>query len=524
MKTCYITTPIYYASGKVHIGNSYSTIVCDTFARYHRLKGDDTFFLTGMDEHGQKIENAAKAKNILPQEFVDAVAKETSDLWKNLNITNNDFIRTSDERHVHVVQDIFEDLLAKGDIYLGEYEGDYCVPCEAFFTKTQLKSDGTCPDCGRPTIKVKEESYFLRLTKYADQLLTFIHEHPNFIQPETRKNEVISFIEQGLEDLCVSRTSFQWGIPVRSNPKHVIYVWIDALSNYLSVLGYKTKDDSMYQKYWVHGDKVVHVVGKDILRFHAVYWPIMLLALGVPINFELIAHGWVMVKEGKMSKSKGNVVYPMDVASHYGLDALRLYLVKEMTLGNDGVFTYERFIDKFNVDLANDLGNLVSRSLSMINKYFQGTIVPSSFTNELTRNVEETIAKVVEEYQTCFDEFRFQDGLNQVWTLIGRANRYIEETSPWSLAKDPAKLAELQAVMYHLYEILRMVAIMIAPVMPDTAHIILEELGLSSESISINQLHYGLTQEALVTSKPQILFKRLDVEQELKKLSEGSYE
>ncbi|MDD4212416.1 MAG: methionine--tRNA ligase [Bacilli bacterium] len=519
MKTCYVTTPIYYASGKVHIGNSYSTIVCDVFARYHRMKGFDTFFLTGMDEHGLKIETAAKNKGIEPQTFVDSIAKETSDLWKNLNITNDDFIRTSEERHIKVVQAIFERLIQNGDIYLGQYEGDYCVPCEAFFTKTQLNSDGTCPDCGRPTIKVKEEGYFLRLTKYADPLLKYIKEHPTFIQPETRKNEVVSFIEQGLEDLCVSRTSFKWGIPVLSNPKHVVYVWIDALSNYLSALGYLSNDETPYQKYWVNGDRVIHVVGKDILRFHAIYWPIMLMALEVPIRFELIAHGWVMVKEGKMSKSKGNVVYPMDVARRYGLDAMRLYLVKEMSLGNDGIFTYDRFIEKFNVDLANDLGNLVSRSISMMNKYVQGTVRKSTFTNEFSQDVECVIGEVVLGFQKAFDAFEFQDGLELVWNLIHRANKYIDETLPWGLAKNPEKMAELETVLYHLYEVIRIVALMISPVMPDTATIIYDELGLNGRFLTTEDMMYGVIDEAQVTQKPIVLFKRLDLEEEFKNLA-----
>lgn len=520
MKTFYLTTPIYYSSGRVHIGNSYSTIVCDCFARYHRLKGDDTYFLTGMDEHGLKIETEAKKKDLDPQTFVDEIAAQTQALWKDLKITNDDFICTSEERHKKVVQEIFATLLANDDIYLGEYEGNYCMFCESFFTKSQLKENNTCPDCSRPTTLVKEESYFLRLTKYADRLLNYIKANPLFIQPETRKNEVISFIEQGLEDLCVSRTSFTWGIPVLSDPRHIIYVWIDALSNYLSALGYKTENDQLYQKYWVNGDSIVHVVGKDILRFHAIYWPIMLMALNVPLKYQLYAHGWVLVKEGRMSKSKGNVVYPMDVVNLYGLDPLRLYLIKEMALGNDAIFSYERFIEKYNVDLANDLGNLVSRTLAMINKYNQGHLKISTYENDLSKNVENVIRITSEEYQKSFDNFRFQEGLTQVWALIGRANKYIDESSPWALAKDEAKNAELQTVLYHLYEILRIVAIMLSPVMPETAELILEELGLWQVKYTINDLKYGKTKEALVTAKPIVLFKRLDLEAELKKISQ----
>ena len=517
-KNCYITTPIYYASGKVHIGNSYSTIACDTFTRYHRLKGDDTYFLTGMDEHGQKIENAALKNNVTPQEFVDKIAKETQELWKNLKVTNDDFICTSQERHLTVVQDIFEQLLAQDDIYLGHYEGDYCVPCEAFFTKSQLNEDGTCPDCGRPTIKVKEESYFLRLKKYSDRLLNYIKENPEFIQPASRRNEVVSFIEQGLEDLCVSRTSFKWGIPVKSNPKHVIYVWIDALSNYITALGYGSKDPSKFEKYWLNNDQVYHVIGKDILRFHAIYWPIMLMALNIPIKFRLYVHGWILMKEGKMSKSVGNIIYPMDVVNEYGLDSLRYYLIKEMPLGNDGLFSWDRFIERYNVELANDLGNLVSRSISMINKYFDGKVVkPSQKYFDVDNDIEDVIESALHKVPVCFDNFEFQNGLNELWTIVRRANKYIDETSPWVLAKDENAKEALNSVMYHLYEALRLTAILVSPVMPDASNIILEELGANDSNKTFDSLKYGLTEEAVVTKTPIVLFKRLDVQKELAK-------
>lgn len=518
--TCYVTTPIYYASGAVHIGNSYSTVVCDTFARYQRLKGNDAYFLTGMDEHGLKIEEAANKMGKTPQEFVDEVAVKTDALWKNLKITNNDFIRTSEERHVKVVQKIFDQLLENDDIYLGAYEGDYCVPCETFFTKTQLNEDGTCPDCGRPTIKVKEESYFLRLKKYEKQLLDYIKENPDFIQPETRRNEVISFIESGLEDLCVSRTTLKWGIPVLKDPKHVVYVWIDALTNYISALGYGSDNEELFNKYWLNGDEVVHVVGKDILRFHAVYWPIMLMALNIPIKFKLYAHGWILMKEGKMSKSKGNLVYPMDVVDRYGLDALRYYLVKEMPLGNDGLFTWERFIERFNVDLANDLGNLVSRTISMINKYFGGNVRKTDKNYfEVDKELEELAAKVISDYDNSFANFRFQDGLNAVWSLISRTNKYIDETMPWSLAKDESKKEELMDVMYHLYEVLRLVSIMISPVMSDTSEIIFKELNLKEEEQKYEALKFGFDINNKVIEKAEILFKRLDLQKELEELN-----
>lgn len=514
-KTCYVTTPIYYASGNVHIGNSYTTIACDAFARFNRLAGNDTYYLTGMDEHGQKIENAAKNLGRTPQEHVNIIAAETKALWKELQIEYDDFIQTSEDRHVQVVQKIFEKLLQNGDIYLGHYEGDYCLYDEAFITKTQLGPDGTCPDCGRPTTKVREECYFLNLKKYQQQLLDFINEHPDFIQPETRKNEVVSFVERGLEDLAISRTTFKWGIPVLSNPKHVVYVWIDALSNYISALGYLSKDDSKFRKYWLEGDEVVHVIGKDILRFHAVYWPIMLMALGVPIRFKLYVHGWVLMKEGKMSKSKGNVIYPRDVTSRYGLDALRYYLLREMPLGNDCVFSYDKFIEKYNVELANDLGNLVSRTISMINKYFGGKV------RKPERNYfpeDEDLRKVAEEniknYFSAFANFRIQNGIIAVWDLVNRANKYIDETAPWLLAKDEAKTEALNSVMYHLFESLRLIALMLTPVMPESAEKIINELGLEKEDF--NALKFGITAEAKVQDKVKPLFQRLDMEAELK--------
>lgn len=516
MKKVYITTPIYYASGNVHIGNTYTTIAGDVFARFHRLKGDDTYYLTGMDEHGQKIETKAAELGLTPQQLVDKIALETKDAWKKLKITNDDFIRTSEDRHKKVVQEVFEELLKSGDIYLSTYEGNYCMSCESYFPKSQLKDGDCCPDCGRKTKIIQEQSYFLKLKKYQDRLLKFIEDNPTFIEPESRRNEVVSFIKQGLEDLCVSRTSFDWGIKVLSDPKHVVYVWIDALTNYISALGYKSEDDSLYQKYWVNGEKVVHIVGKDILRFHAIYWPIMLMALNVPITYKLYVHGWFLRKDGKMSKSFNNVIYPLDVMNNYGLDSLRYYLVKEMPLGNDSIFEYSRFFERFNFDLANDLGNLVSRSISMINKYLGGKVrKPSKNYFTFDDELEEVLKNTVEKYDYYFENFQFQNGLNEVWNLIRRANKYIDETLPWYLAKDEAKKDDLACVMYHLYEVIRVVGIMITPVMPDAAKVILDELNVSEAKY--DELKFGVTNTGEVVATPVILFKRLDIEEELKK-------
>ena len=525
LKSCYITTPIYYASGKVHIGNSYTTIACDCFARFHRNLGIDTYYLTGMDEHGLKIETAAKNAGITPQEFVDKIAIDTKELWENLKISNDGFIRTSDEKHVKLVQECFEIMLKKGDIYLGTYEGNYCMPCEAYFTKTQLGENGTCPDCGRPTQIMKDESYFLNLKKYEKRLLEFIKENPDFITPESRKNEVVSFIEHGLEDLCVSRTSFKWGIPVLSNPKHVVYVWIDALLNYLSAIDYKQANDELYKKYWLNCDKVVHVVGKDILRFHAIYWPIMLMSLDLPINFKLQVHGWIQMKDGKMSKSKGNMVYPMDVVNNYGLDALRYYLVKEMPIGNDGLFTWERFIDRYNTDLANDLGNLTSRTISMINKYYGGVVKKVESINDVDYEIEDLALEVINGAIIDYADFSFQAALTKIWSLISRANKYIDETMPWVLAKekdnDEVINHKLQSVMYHLYEVLRVTSVLINPVLIDASKIMFEELGLNNnkELTDLRNLKYLEDIDIKVIEKPVVLFKRLDPAIELKKFS-----
>lgn len=514
-RKCYVTTPIYYASGTPQLGNSYSTVACDVFARFNRLRGYDTFFLTGMDEHGQKIEEAAKKAGKDPQTFVDEVANKTKEIWKNLNISNDYFIRTTDKNHVKAVQAIFERMLANNDIYLGSYTGNYCVSCETFFTKTQLGENDTCPDCGKPTKLVSEESYFLNLKKYSARLLDFIKNNPDFIVPETRRNEVISFIESGLEDLCVSRTSFKWGIPVSSNPKHVVYVWIDALANYITALGYGSSDDSNYKKYWLENKNIYHVIGKDILRFHAIYWPIMLMAIGEPINFKLVVHGWILNRDGKMSKSRGNAVYPEDLYTRYGSDSVRYYLAKEMPLGNDGLFSYDRFIERYNNDLANDLGNLVSRTVAMIDKYFNGIIPNPTAKTNYDEAFEEVIKNSIETTINEFSKFHLQTAIEATWALIDKANKYIDETAPWTLAKDETKKGELASVMYHLAEALRICASLTAPYLVETSPKILNSLGLN-EKASLEKIEFGRKYEGEKVQKSEVLFKRLDMEAELK--------
>ena len=517
-KKCYITTPIYYASGNVHIGNAYTTIAADTLARYKRLAGKDTFYLTGMDEHGLKIQEAAEKQGKTPQQLVDEVANHTQQLWEHLGVTNDGFIRTSDPNHMEKVSALFEKFLTSDDIYLSEYTGDYCVACEAFFTKTQLGENNTCPDCGKPTRKVSEQSYFFRLKKYEQKLLEYIKENPDFIQPETRKNEVVSFIESGLEDLCVSRTSFTWGIPVTSNPKHVIYVWLDALFNYLTAIDFGKEDDSLYQKYWNNNKEIYQLVGKDILRFHAVYWPIFLMAAGIPINFKLYVHGWILMKDGKMSKSRGNVVYPYDITTRYGVDALRYYLIKELPVGNDGLFTFERFFERYNSELANDLGNLVSRTISMINKYFGGKVEKGLVATAFDEDFEKVIENSIEAAKTEYDAFHLQNALTKIWQIVTRANKYIDETAPWVLAKDPEKVEELKSVMYHLAEALRISTVLLSPVLIETCPKVIEYLGIK-EQIGVEELTFGYEYKNNVVASLQPLFKRLDVQKELEEVS-----
>lgn len=523
--TYYITTPIYYPSGNLHIGNAYSTLACDAMARYKRLMGYDVYFLTGTDEHGQKIETKAADLGQTPKAYVDEMAERIKKLWQDLEISNDGFIRTTDDYHEKAVQQIFEQLLAQDDIYLGEYEGWYSVSDEEYFTESQLievyrdengKMIGGKAPSGHDVELVKEESYFFRMSKYADRLLEYYESHPDFITPEFRKNEMINnFIKPGLEDLAVSRTTFSWGVPVKTNPKHVVYVWIDALTNYITALGYGSENTENYDKFWPAD---VHVIGKDISRFHMIYWPTMLMALGLPLPKKVYAHGWLLMKDGKMSKSKGNTIYPGQLIKRYGLDATRFYLLREMSQGNDAIFTPEDFVNRVNFELANDLGNLLNRTIAMMNKYFGGQIPTTELVaNDVDAIFENFVEAEIKAYHQSMDSMSFNSALDHVMKIVSRANKYIDETTPWVLAKDEAYVGQLRSVMNHLAEVLRIVGHLLRPFMTQAPSKIFEQLGLTQElEQDLQTVKWGdLPENAQVIKKGKPIFPRLEVEEEV---------
>ncbi len=511
----YVTTPIYYPSGKFHIGTAYTEVLADSIKRYKQLRGYDAYMLTGLDEHGQKVETVAKSRGLTPKEHVDEIADYAKKLWALMDIDYDDFIRTTDERHEKAVEKIVNKFIENGDIYKGEYEGWYCMPCETYFTESQLV-DGKCPDCGREVKKMTEESYFFNMKKYEDRLIKFYEENPGFVQPEFRKNEIFSnFIKPGLEDLCISRTTFDWGIKMPNDPKHVLYVWVDALTNYITALGYMSDDDTLFKKYWPAD---LHIVGKDIIRFHGIYWPIFLMALGLEIPKEIYAHGYIVMKDGKMSKSKGNTVQPEMLVERYGVDATKYFLLRELTFGQDMVFTPEGFVERLNADLSNDLGNLLNRTIGMINKYFDG-IIPEKQKdneNEIDKNLENYTNEQLIKIEELLDTYHISNGLMEIWAIIARTNKYIDETMPWSLAKEENK-ERLSIVMYNLAENLRKIAILITPFLPKTANKMFIQLGITnSEQKTWDSIKNATIESGVkVIEKGEPLFVRLEKDVEI---------
>lgn len=514
-KTYYITTPIYYPSANLHIGNTYTTVAADAIARFKRLTGYDVMFLTGTDEHGQKLQGIAEEKGVTPKEYVDEIVAGIQELWKLMDISYDKFIRTTDDYHKKAVQKLFKQLYDQGDIYKGAYEGWYCTPCESFWTGTQAV-DGKCPDCGRPVEKAKEEAYFFKMSKYADRLIEYIETHPEFIQPESRKNEMLNnFLRPGLQDLCVSRTTFNWGIPVEFDPGHVIYVWVDALSNYITALGYNGEDTSLYEKYWPAD---VHLIGKDILRFHTIYWPIMLMALDLPLPKQVFGHGWLLFDGGvKMSKSKGNVVDPVILVNHFGVDAVRYYLLHEIPFGSDGIFTNEIFIKKTNSDLANDLGNLLSRTVTMIEKYFDGVIPAPKDIADVDNELIELALEVPGKVEKALENLKIPEALDHIWALIRRTNKYIDETTPWILGKDESQKGRLGTVLYNLVESLRMTSVLISAFLPTTSRKINAQLNVEATTWD-SLASFDGTIAGTKINKGEVMFPRIDVEAKIKEL------
>ncbi len=519
MDKFYITTAIAYTSRKPHIGNTYEVVLTDAIARFKRLIGKDVFFLTGTDEHGQKIEECAKESGITPKQYVDKVAGEIKNIWDLMNTSYDKFIRTTDGYHEKAVQKIFKKLYDQGDIYKDKYEGWYCVPCESFFTETQVV-DGCCPDCGRPVKKTHEEAYFFKMSKYQDRLMKYIEENPDFIQPESRKKEMINnFLKPGLQDLCVSRTSFKWGIPVTFDDKHVIYVWIDALSNYITALGYDVdKKGELYNKYWPAD---VHIIGKDILRFHTIYWPIMLMALGEPLPKQIFGHPWLLSGNDKMSKSKGNVMYADDLVRHFGVDAVRYYVLREMPFAADGTITLETIISRYNADLANTLGNLVNRTVAMVNKYFGGEIANPHANGEFDGELKEFALSTVKDVSEKMDSLRVADSLEAIMNLARRSNKYIDETMPWALAKDESNSDRLKTVLYNLIEAIRFIGILITPFLPDTGESILKQIN-AAESDYESLGEFG-KEDSIKVGEAKALFARLDEQKKLKEVSDDIF-